>query len=187
MNGNYYIGSIELLGPEIDWESTVIACNLLSRQTPSVDGSSHGLEAIDAINQLMEEKREEVIVVLAGYPEEMRDFMRCNPGLTGRIGFEIEFNEYGPEQLLGIFEKMAHERRFEVDEAAMAILEERMPSIMRLEGFASARTMRKILDHAVVKKAKGLLDHTIWAEEVVGALEDREFLLVAKQPVGFTR
>ena len=157
----------------------------LSRQAPASDGSSHGQEAIDAINQLMEEQREQVIVILAGYPDEMRDFVRHNPGLTGRIGFEVEFDEYSPNQLLRIFKKMAQERRFEVDEAALNILEDKMPSIMALEDFASARTMRKILDHAVVKKANGLLDRVIRAEEVASALEDKDFRLVSKQPIGF--
>ena len=45
--------------------------------------------------------------------------------------------------------------------------------------------MRKILDHAVVKKANGLLDHVIRAEEVASALEDKDFRLVSKQPIGF--
>lgn len=158
----------------------------LSRQAPATDGSSHGQEAIDAINQLMEEQREQVIVILAGYPNEMRDFVRHNPGLTGRIGFEIEFDEYSPSQLLSIFKKMAQERRFEVDETALNVLEDKMPSIMALEDFASARTMRKILDHAVVKKANGLLDRVIRAEEVASALEDKDFRLTSKQPIGFT-
>lgn len=157
----------------------------LSRQAPASDGSSHGQEAIDAINQLMEEQREQVIVILAGYPNEMRDFVRHNPGLTGRIGFEVEFDEYSPDQLLSIFKKMAQERKFEVDEAALNILEDKMPSIMALEDFASARTMRKILDHAVVKKANSLLDHVIRAEEVASALEDKDFRLASKQPIGF--
>ena len=149
-------------------------------------GSILEKDAHHEINQLMEEQREQVIVILAGYPNEMRDFVRHNPGLTGRIGFEIEFDEYSPDQLLRIFKKMAQERRFEVDEAALNILEDKMPSIMALEDFASARTMRKILDHTVVKKASGLLDHMIREEDVASALKDKDFRLASKQPIGFT-
>lgn len=158
----------------------------LSRQSAAVDGTSHGQEAIDAINQLMEERRNDVIVVLAGYPSEMQDFPNQNPGLRGRIGFEVEFEGYSYTDLLNIFGSMAKDRGFEVDISAMHVLEERIPELSRQPGFANARTMRKLLDHAITNKVEGNLDWQLSEVDIQRSLNDKEFHTTEKMSVGFT-
>lgn len=157
----------------------------LSRQSSAVDGTSHGQEAIDAINQLMEERRENTVVVLAGYPDEMREFLQRNPGLSGRIGFELEFPGYTDAELLDIFHGMAHARGFEVDAAAACLLAARLPRLKEQEGFANARTMRKLVDRAIVKKSLGALNRMLGAADLEHALAGKEFAGAAKMPVGF--
>ena len=147
----------------------------LSRQSPSVSGSDHGQEAIDAINQLMEERRDSIIVIFAGYPDEMNDFLKHNPGLRGRIGYELEFGEYEHDELLEIFCKMARNRGFDVDGDAVEFLEAKIPALTKLASFANARTMRKLLDHSVIGKAEGKLDRLLSVDDVKRALGDKEF------------
>ncbi|ACV21327.1 proteasome-activating nucleotidase [Slackia heliotrinireducens] len=157
----------------------------LSRNDPTSRSADHGQEAIDAINQLMEELRQEVIVIFAGYPDEMEDFLKHNPGLKGRIGFEVRFDGYGSADLLSIFGKMANDRGFAVEKDALDVLEQHIPSLSKQEGFANARTMRKLLDHVVTNKAQGKLDRCLSAGDVERALADDEFRSIEKLRVGF--
>ena len=110
----------------------------------------YGFEAINAITELMERSRGDVLVICAGYSDEMDRFLKVNPGLGDRFGFRIEFPDYDSETLAAIFESMASARGFELDEAAKPHLLNICDSMRGCETFANARSVRKLLDHVVI-------------------------------------
>lgn len=157
----------------------------LCRQNTGTNGNNYGVEAIDALNQCMEEMREQVIVILAGYKPEMEMFMKLNPGLRDRIGFEIHFDDYSDQKLLDIFQQMARDRRLKVHNDALDVLAMALPQLKSQEGFANARTMRKLMLSAIVGKAEmGNLDDVLSASDLQNALR-KCFKTEKKQTIGF--
>lgn len=113
----------------------------------------YGYEAINAITELMERGREEVIVVCAGYTDEMDMFLQANPGLGDRFGFRVEFSDYQPEELARIFTAMAEGRGFSLDDSAEPRLLEACNEMANGKAFANARSARKLLDHTIIEMA----------------------------------
>lgn len=71
----------------------------------------YGDEAINTIVQLMENRREDTIVILAGYPDKMEELLSKNPGLRSRIAFNVNFDDYSSDDLINILHLMAGERK----------------------------------------------------------------------------
>ena len=79
------------------------------------DGSSFGQECIDTLVKLIEDYRGEIVVILAGYSKEMKDFMKSNSGLESRFPLFVEFPDYSASELYQIGLKMIHARGFRMD------------------------------------------------------------------------
>jgi ATPase family associated with various cellular activities (AAA)/Right handed beta helix region/AAA lid domain len=116
----------------------------LSRQSGS--GGDFGQEAIDTLVKLMEDHREEIAVIVAGYTAEMRQFLAANPGLSSRFAKTIEFENYTPDQLVGIIGRMVTAGDYELDPRSGPALAEHFHRISTAPGFGNARDARRLFE-----------------------------------------
>ncbi|MGE7388635.1 AAA family ATPase [Streptomyces sp. NPDC004126] len=139
----------------------------LSRRFGS--GADFGQEAIDTLVKLLEDHRDEVVVVFAGYSAEMREFLSANPGLQSRISRTIEFEDYSPDELVAIFERLAGQYGFLLAEPTRTALAAHFQQARRTETFGNGREARRIFEAALEQQALRLADRedTPSAEELV--------------------
>ncbi|KAA9161325.1 AAA family ATPase [Amycolatopsis acidicola] len=109
-------------------------------------GGDFGQEAIDTLVKLMEDHRDEVAVIVAGYTGEMAGFLAANPGLASRFGRQIEFENYTPAELLGIFGRMALAEDYALDPATETVLLDHFRQIAGGENFGNARDARRLFE-----------------------------------------
>lgn len=119
-----------------------------------------GKEAIDAMVKAMEDYKEQLIIILAGYREEMHQFIETNPGLRSRFPIIIEFEDYRIEELLAIAEVMLHKRQYKLSPEAKAkltrVLFERYQ--FEPENFGNARLVRNLIERGIRKQAVRLVN-----------------------------
>jgi hypothetical protein len=115
-------------------------------------GGDFGQEAIDTLVPLMEDHRDEVAVIVAGYTGEMVDFLSANPGLASRFGKTIEFENYTAAELLGIIGRMAAAGDYDLDPAADPVLTDFFGRIAGDANFGNAREARRLFEG--VRKAQ---------------------------------
>jgi probable Rubsico expression protein CbbX len=117
----------------------------------------YGQEAIEILLQVMENQREDLVVILAGYRDRMDTFFGSNPGMSSRIAHHIDFPDYGIDELARIADLMLAAMHYRFDEEAarvfMAYLERRLAQ----PHFANARSVRNALDRARLRHASRLL------------------------------
>jgi SpoVK/Ycf46/Vps4 family AAA+-type ATPase/nitrous oxidase accessory protein NosD len=123
-------------------------------------GPDFGREAIDTLVKLMEDHRDDLVVVAAGYSHEMRRFLSSNPGLASRFSRTIEFDNYSTAELVTIVEQMCDQHRFELDEDARGLLSARFEAMVRDESFGNARTARKTFEEMIDRQARRLAETT---------------------------
>jgi parallel beta-helix repeat protein len=115
----------------------------LSRST---GGSDFGREAIDTLVKLMEDHRNEIAVICAGYTNEMKDFLDANAGLASRFAKTLEFENYTPDQLVDIIGRMARSDDYLLADGVADALLEWFGSIERDQNFGNAREARRLLE-----------------------------------------
>jgi probable Rubsico expression protein CbbX len=120
----------------------------------------YGQEAIEILLQVMENQRDDLVVILAGYRDRMDTFFRSNPGMSSRIAHHIDFPDYTQDELLAITEQMATRWNYRLDDEARAALREYIAARLRQPHFANARSMRNALDRARLRQANRLFDGT---------------------------
>jgi SpoVK/Ycf46/Vps4 family AAA+-type ATPase len=112
-----------------------------------------GREAIDALVKLMEDRRDDTVVVAAGYPEEMAEFISSNPGLASRFPRTIKFPDYTDDELMEIFEGICERHRYVLTEQAAASLRAQLADVPRTKGFGNGRYVRNVFEAMVAKQA----------------------------------
>ncbi|MER9176842.1 CbbX protein [Mesorhizobium sp. M0955] len=116
----------------------------------------YGQEPIEILLQCMENNRDDLVVILAGYKDKMDRFFDSNPGMRSRIAHHLDFPDYGVSELKLIAEIMLAEQNYRLSEAAAKALEEYLPIRMRLPHFSNARSVRNGLDRARLRQANRL-------------------------------
>lgn len=116
----------------------------------------YGQEAIEILLQVMENRREDLVVILAGYEEGMQKFFRSNPGFRSRIAHHVEFPDYAEDQLLAIGELMLDEHNYRFSRAGEQAFREYIERRMQQPHFANARSIRNALDRARLRQANRL-------------------------------
>ncbi|WP_207459786.1 CbbX protein [Azospirillum sp. SYSU D00513] len=116
----------------------------------------YGQEALEILMQVMEENRDDLVVILAGYRDRMDTLYKSNPGLSSRIAHHIEFPDYSPDELLHIAEKMVETMQYRLDEDARSAMREYIEHRMRQPRFSNARSIRNALDRVRLRQASRL-------------------------------
>jgi Holliday junction resolvasome RuvABC ATP-dependent DNA helicase subunit len=112
-----------------------------------------GREAIDTLVKFMEDHRDDVAIVAAGYPDEMTTLVGANPGLASRFTRTMHFPDYTDAELVAIFESMAGAKRYDLHDEARARLAEVIAAEPRTRGFGNARFVRNLFEQAVALHA----------------------------------
>ena len=137
--------------------------------TPSSE-RDFGNEAISALIQEMENRRDEVLVIFAGYEELMSKFIETNPGLSSRISREIKFLDYTIDQLIAILELMINKRYYQLTDDCKVVLRQHFLEVVNCRNFGNARYVRKLVDEIVFSQAQRVIE----ADKI--QLEDDTFL-----------
>ena len=116
----------------------------------------YGLEAIEILLQVMENQRDDLVVILAGYKDRMDTFFRSNPGLSSRIAHHIDFPDYDDAELAQIAQLMLAQQDYRLDDEALATFREYVALRRCQPHFANARSVRNALDRARLRQANRL-------------------------------
>ena len=157
-------GRSDLVGKYVGWTAVQVK-NMFKKAKGSVlfideayslcddRSGSYGDEAINTIVQEMENNRDDMVVIFAGYPKEMNDFLDRNPGLRSRIAFHVNFEDYTAEELLSIVHLMAknneHKLADDVDETLLPFLE----MVCKKPNFGNGRFARNLIEGALFGQA----------------------------------
>jgi probable Rubsico expression protein CbbX len=118
----------------------------------------YGQEAIEILLQVMENQRDDLVVILAGYAERMDKFYQSNPGFRSRIAHHIDFPDYKDGELLSIADTMLVEQNYHLDAGARAAMTEYIALRRGQPHFANARSIRNALDRARLRQANRLFE-----------------------------
>jgi stage V sporulation protein K len=121
-----------------------------------VTGSQNdfGTEAIETLLKYMEDYRDQLVVIAAGYNEKMETFLDSNPGLRSRFKTKIEFADYSLHELMRILEKLASENDYQMDEGAMQVMNDVLDVERSEDGFANGRTVRNLFEKVLLAHAE---------------------------------
>jgi Cdc6-like AAA superfamily ATPase len=120
--------------------------------------SDFGKEAIDTIVKLVEDRRDSVIVIVAGYPEEMAAFVDANPGLRSRFPKTIHFPDYSTDELVQIFESLGRGQKYTCEPAALDKVRAWLDAQPRVRGFGNGRLARNLFEAIVARQSSRLVD-----------------------------
>ncbi len=118
----------------------------------------YGSEAIEILLQVMENQRDELVVILAGYKEPMDKFYESNPGLSSRIANHIDFPDYTTQELLKIAKLMLEEQQYQLTLDAESALEKYITKRKEKPLFANARSVKNALDRARMRQANRIFE-----------------------------
>lgn len=113
------------------------------------DDRDFGQEAIDALVKRMEDHRDDLVVIVAGYPAEMAMFIDSNPGLRSRFPKSVHFPDYTTDELVTIFRGMCEKNGYTADDTAIAAVRTRIDAIERGKGFGNGRLVRNLFEATI--------------------------------------
>ncbi|MDA2809209.1 AAA family ATPase [Nocardiopsis sp. RSe5-2] len=125
--------------------------------TPAGGGNDFGQEAVDTLVKLMEDHRDEVAVIVAGYDAEMERFLASNPGLASRFAQRVPFTDYGSAELVSIVRGMAQAGGYTVPDATAERLLAHFEAVPRGEAFGNARYARQVMEKMITRQAGRLV------------------------------
>lgn len=176
-------GRQDLVGKYVGWTAQIVESKFQAARGGILfideayslveDNRTYGAEAINTIVQEMENYRDEVIVIFAGYPEKMKEFLEQNEGLASRIAFHLNFPDYSPEELMQILDLMLEKSEYRMDERTREKCFSICADACREENYGNGRFVRNLLDHAIMRQADRLI-----REHQNGTLEKEEACLL---------
>ena len=153
--------------------------------------NNFGIEAINELIVCME-NHPETVVIFAGYPDKMEEFLSSNPGLRSRIPYTVSFSDYTTEELVAISQLIAEEQGYEITNSALNKLSAIYDSAKNQKDFGNGRYVRNIVEAAV--RAKGirlgvmekqmddLMDHTRYSDSMLFSLDESCFEITPEPP-----
>ena len=120
--------------------------------------NSYNDDAVGTLIAEMENNRDNLVCIFAGYTKEMQSFLNANSGITSRIGYTLEFDDYTTEELIKIFDGMMKKAGFEVTDEAHKVLENIINENRNKENFGNARFVRNIYEKTIIKHASNTKD-----------------------------
>ena len=162
----FELGRSDIVGKYVGWTADIVkkkfreargSVLFIDEAYSLVDSSgSFGDEAINTIVQEMENAREDTVVIFAGYPKEMKEFLKKNPGLRSRIAFHVPFDDYGTQELVSIAELIAKKRGSLFSDEAKEKLASVFDAARRSPDFGNGRYARNIVERAEMRRANRL-------------------------------
>ena len=144
----------------------------------------YGQETIEILLQVMENQREDLVVILAGYKDRMDAFFQSNPGMSSRIAHHLDFPDYNVEELVAIAELMLAEQMYRFSPEARQAFVDYLTRRMQMPHFANARSVRNAIDRCRLRLANRLFAKggrisradlmTIEAEDILASRVFRE-------------
>lgn len=131
----------------------------------------YGQEAIEILLQVMENHRDDLVVILAGYKDRMNTFFQSNPGMSSRIAHHIDFPDYQETELSQIAGKMVGTMNYQLDAGAQAAMDEYIHLRRQQPHFANARSIRNALDRARLRQANRIFQRASTSNSLVTAQE----------------
>ena len=130
----------------------------LSKQEVNLNGEQVGSDIIEKLLTLLEERKNDLLVIFAGYPDAMKKFKSSNPGLASRIPITIQFKDYNNEQLVEIFEYFCSESGYTLEDSVRSSAQKMFAQIKTKQGksFANGRTVRNFFEKAILAQAERL-------------------------------
>jgi|TARA_B100000497_G_C7676543_1_gene408766 probable Rubsico expression protein CbbX len=113
----------------------------------------YGAEAIEILLQVMENQRDDLVIIFAGYKDRMDSFYESNPGLSSRVANHVDFPDYSPDELLHIGKMMLEEQQYRLTPESETVLLDYVTLRMQEQHFANARSVRNALDRARMRQA----------------------------------
>ncbi len=149
----------------------------------ATDSKDYGQEAIEILLQVMENDRDDLVVILAGYKDRMDVFFESNPGMRSRVAHHLDFASYDIEELTAIGSMMLDQANYYLSPEAEAVLRAEVSRMMTEPHFANARTVRNELELARLRHAHRISSdlHREWSRDDLMRLEPPDIL--AGQPV----
>lgn len=111
-------------------------------------------EATEVLLEELEKNKEDLLIIMAGYPDEMQEFLKRNPGLESRIGYTFYFEDYTTKELTKIFERKMKQAGFEVSKQALLRVTELMEFFSEMDNFGNGRFVDKIIQLTISKRAQ---------------------------------
>lgn len=118
----------------------------------------YGQEAIEILLQVMENNRDDLVVILAGYKDRMEKFFQSNPGMSSRIAHHIDFPDYSQGELIEIAQKQVASMQYKFDDRALQAIAEYIEYRQKQPHFANARSIRNALDRARLRHANRVFE-----------------------------
>ena len=118
----------------------------------------YGSEAIEILLQVMENQRDDLVIIFAGYKEKMDAFYESNPGLSSRVANHVDFPDYSPEELLTIARTMISEQQYRFTPEAESVLLDYIRLRQTQPQFANARSIRNAIDRARMRQANRMFN-----------------------------
>ena len=141
----------------------------------------YGAEAIEILLQVMENNRDDLVVIFAGYKDRMDVFYQSNPGLSSRVANHIDFPDYSAEELLAIAQLILAEENYRFSEEARATFADYIQRRMQLPFFANARSIRNAIDRARMRQANRLFN------AMGSALTKRDLMTIEAEDITASR
>jgi hypothetical protein len=146
-----YLGQTALKTSEVI--NSAIGGVLFIDEAYALEGDEYGSEAIATLVKAMEDHRDTLVVIVAGYPDEMQLFIDANPGLESRFGTTIAFPDYGDDELVQIFQLSCTDADFTPTSGCVEKLRKVLGTEPRDKGFGNGRFVRNLFEHALERQA----------------------------------
>jgi len=143
----------------------------LSPRSDGGGGDLYGTEAIDTLVKLMEDHRDNLVVIVAGYSDRMAEFLDANPGLASRFGRKLVFEDYTPTELAAIFDATCARDGYTLTDEAAAALRRHLTSMSRPATFGNGRYVRTLFDDTLVRQSVRLTSKEDRSSEDLGTIE----------------
>lgn len=200
----YEVGRADLVGKYVGWTASIVkgkfqqargsvlfideAYSLVEER-----GGMYGDEAINTIVQEMENNRENMVVIFAGYPDKMEEFLSRNPGLRSRIAFHVPFPDYSVEELTAIASSMAEQKGLCLTETATKKLQAIFEMVRHTPDFGNGRCVRNLLEQARMEQTSRIvkMNPEEVTRETLATLTEEDIRFTAaesaprKQRIGF--
>jgi len=142
------------------------------------DGNDFGQEAISALLKAMEDHRDNLVVIVAGYEKEMQNFLKMNPGLQSRFAQHLKFLHYSAEELGNIFQLIAQDSQYTVSNSAIRKVVRHVSSLGKdqLDEFGNARGIRNIFEKSIITQSRRIMTNGITDKKQITMLTENDVL-----------